>query len=150
MRRSAAAWQIMPLERGFGKSCRLLTGLSFLVRKRHPLANDGAAHLRFGHLDSLSKKAPETLPGGETVSCCCPGRLTAGYAAFSTGWVCDRRARSAQPQSCTVPRTITKPRFLTKARRLSVAAGFCASTQITSTAEGLRKFANQSIVASSA
>ena len=85
MRGSAAARQTVSLECCFGKGCRLLAGLSFLLRKRHPLANDGAAYLRFGHLDSLSKEPTEILLGGETVSCCCPGRLRARYAAFSTG-----------------------------------------------------------------
>jgi hypothetical protein len=33
----------------------LLAGLSFLARKRHPLADDGAPHLWLGHLDSLSR-----------------------------------------------------------------------------------------------
>jgi hypothetical protein len=55
VRRSAAAWQAVPLNRGACKSQRLPAGLSFLARKRHPLANDGAPHLQLGHLDSLSR-----------------------------------------------------------------------------------------------
>ena len=65
VRRSAATWQAVSLDRGFCKSQCLLAGLSFLVRKCHPLANDGASQLRLGHLDSL--------------------RGAARYAAFWTG-----------------------------------------------------------------
>ena len=55
VRRSAAAWQAVSLDRGACKSQCLLAGLSFLARKCHPLANDGASHLWLGHLDSLSR-----------------------------------------------------------------------------------------------
>ncbi len=52
VRRSAAARQAVPLNRGTCKSPCLPAGLSFLARKRHPLANDGAPHL-LGHLISF-------------------------------------------------------------------------------------------------
>src|SRR5260370_26161037 len=55
VRRSAAARQAVPLDRGFCKSQCLLAGLSFLARKCHPLANNGTSCLRLGHLDSLSR-----------------------------------------------------------------------------------------------
>lgn len=42
VRRSAAARQAVSLDRGFCKGQCLLAGLSFLARKRHPFANDGA------------------------------------------------------------------------------------------------------------
>jgi hypothetical protein len=54
-RRSAAARQAVPLDRAFCKSQCLRAGLSFLARKCHPLANNGASCLRLGHLDSLSR-----------------------------------------------------------------------------------------------
>lgn len=53
VRRSAAARQAVPLDRGFCKSQCLPPGLSFLARKCHPLANNGASCLRLGHLDFL-------------------------------------------------------------------------------------------------
>jgi hypothetical protein len=53
VRRLAAAWQAVSLDRGTCKSPCLPAGLPFLTRQRHPLANDGAPHL-FGHLDFLS------------------------------------------------------------------------------------------------
>ena len=53
VRRSPAARQAVPLDRGFCKSQCLLAGLSFLARKCHPLANNGASCLRLGHLDFL-------------------------------------------------------------------------------------------------
>jgi hypothetical protein len=56
VRRSAAAWQAVSLDRGFCKSQCLLAGLSFLARKCHPFANDGASQLWLGHLDSLSRR----------------------------------------------------------------------------------------------
>ena len=57
VRRSAATRQAVSLDRGTCKSQCLPAGLSFLARKRHPLANDGAPHL-FGHLDFLSSSRP--------------------------------------------------------------------------------------------
>jgi hypothetical protein len=53
VRRSAAARQAVPLDRGFCKSQCLRAELSFLARKCHPLANNGASCLRLGHLDFL-------------------------------------------------------------------------------------------------
>jgi hypothetical protein len=44
--------------------------LSFLARKCHPLANNGASCLRLGHLDSLSRLFRSS---------------DGGYAAFWTG-----------------------------------------------------------------
>ena len=55
VRRSAATWQAVSLDRGSSKSQCLLAGLPFRARKRHPLANDGTAHCGFGHLDFLSR-----------------------------------------------------------------------------------------------
>ncbi len=69
VRRSAAARQAVPLDRGTCKSQCLPAGLSFLARERHPLANDGAPHLRLGHLDSF-RGAGGTLPGGRIPVLC--------------------------------------------------------------------------------
>src|SRR5258708_34696467 len=53
VRRSAAERQAVPFDRGFCKSQCLAAGLSFLARKCHPLANNGASCLRLDHLDFL-------------------------------------------------------------------------------------------------
>src|SRR4030088_2109129 len=66
VRRSAAAWQAVSLDRGFCKSLCLLAGLSFPARKCHPLANDGASYLRLGHLDTLSRSRRKTFWAEDT------------------------------------------------------------------------------------
>ena len=52
---SPAARQLVPLNRDLCESKRLLARLSFLARKRHPLANNGAPHIQLGHENLLPR-----------------------------------------------------------------------------------------------
>ena len=85
VRRSAAARQAVPWDRGFCKCPCLRAELSFLARKCHPLANNGASYLRLGHLDTLSRSRRKRCQVGGPVLCSYSDHLTVRYAAFWTG-----------------------------------------------------------------